>query len=78
MQLRVKTYVLLINFDFLSKACLVVYIFALKEYDINRHQLSLRRLQKEEALKARVVKANETGEKEKVPSLPRFYLFFWL
>lgn len=29
-------------------------------------QLYFRRLQKEEALKARVVKANETGEKEKV------------
>lgn len=39
--------------------------------------LSFRRLQKEEALKARVVKANETGEKEKV-FISRFYLFFWL
>lgn len=34
--------------------------------------LSSRRLQKEEALKARVVKANETGEKEKV-FISRFY-----
>lgn len=40
-------------------------------------QLYFRRLQKEEALKARVVKANETGEKEKV-IFSRFYLFFLL
>jgi hypothetical protein len=42
--------------------------------DTNCH-LSFRRLQKEEALKARVVKANETGEKEKV-FISHFYLFF--
>lgn len=35
------------------------------------------RLQKEEALKARVVKVTETGEKEKV-YFSRFYLFFGL
>lgn len=46
----------------------------MKENAINRYQLSLRRLQKEEALKARVVKANETGEKEKVLSPPLLFV----
>jgi len=36
--------------------------------------LSIHRLQKEEALKARVVKADETGEKEKVLFLPLLFV----